>query len=69
MSDTIWAIVGVLAVLLIVADIAAHWKPRQRREPFAYQDWQAEERRQRVASFKAPAAKGFEGQKLRRRSS
>lgn len=69
--NTVWAIVGVLVVLLVVADLAHHWKigRQARRDPLMFRDWQAEERRRRVASLKAPAAKGFEGQKLRRRSS
>lgn len=66
--NSLGAIVGVLVILLAVADLVTHWKTRKRREPFAYQDWQAEERRQRIASFKAPAD-GHGARRLRRRSS
>lgn len=69
--NTIWAIVGVLALLVAVADVVHHWKTRGLRKPkrdeFCYQDWETEERRRRMADGKAPAVKGF--QRLRRRSS
>lgn len=55
-----WILLGVVAVLLVSEELVRRWRKRavKVRDPYAYQDWGAEERQMRVATFKAPAKKG-----------